>query len=82
MKENEFPVLKVSNIDWDKDHEEYDKLPKDLQLQWGSKEWSIDEVSNWIMQKFDWIFDSINICLLYTSPSPRDLSTSRMPSSA
>ena len=23
-----------------------------------------------------------NICLLYTSPSPRDLSTSRMPSSA
>ena len=27
-------------------------------------------------------FEKINICLLYTSPSPRDLSTSRMPSSA
>ena len=26
--------------------------------------------------------ESDNICLLYTSPSPRDLSTSRMPSSA
>ena len=26
--------------------------------------------------------DFIGICLLYTSPSPRDLSTSRMPSSA
>ena len=26
--------------------------------------------------------DNIRICLLYTSPSPRDLSTSRMPSSA
>ena len=25
---------------------------------------------------------SVNLCLLYTSPSPRDLSTSRMPSSA
>ena len=25
---------------------------------------------------------SISTCLLYTSPSPRDLSTSRMPSSA
>ena len=25
---------------------------------------------------------TINVCLLYTSPSPRDLSTSRMPSSA
>ena len=28
------------------------------------------------------IVDRIYICLLYTSPSPRDLSTSRMPSSA
>ena len=27
-------------------------------------------------------FDQCNNCLLYTSPSPRDLSTSRMPSSA
>ena len=26
--------------------------------------------------------DQYEICLLYTSPSPRDLSTSRMPSSA
>ena len=29
------------------------------------------------------IYDKLRtICLLYTSPSPRDLSTSRMPSSA
>ena len=28
------------------------------------------------------IFHFNNVCLLYTSPSPRDLSTSRMPSSA
>ena len=27
-------------------------------------------------------FEIKKICLLYTSPSPRDLSTSRMPSSA
>ena len=26
--------------------------------------------------------DGLETCLLYTSPSPRDLSTSRMPSSA
>ena len=33
--------------------------------------------------ELDWvILTSNNICLLYTSPSPRDLSTSRMPSSA
>ena len=30
----------------------------------------------------DPIFPWLKICLLYTSPSPRDLSTSRMPSSA
>ena len=29
-----------------------------------------------------WGYETINRCLLYTSPSPRDLSTSRMPSSA
>ena len=28
------------------------------------------------------VHNEINACLLYTSPSPRDLSTSRMPSSA
>ena len=28
------------------------------------------------------LIDEFNYCLLYTSPSPRDLSTSRMPSSA
>ena len=27
-------------------------------------------------------YDMLDSCLLYTSPSPRDLSTSRMPSSA
>ena len=29
-----------------------------------------------------WYEEANNTCLLYTSPSPRDLSTSRMPSSA
>ena len=29
MKENEFPVLKITNIDWDKDHDEFEKLPKE-----------------------------------------------------
>ena len=42
-----------------------------------------DEVKNLtrvaITQDMDW---DPSVCLLYTSPSPRDLSTSRMPSSA
>ena len=61
MKENEFPLLRVTNINWDKDHEELDKLPKNLELRWDSKEWDTKEVSNWLSIKFDWVFDSLNI---------------------
>ena len=61
MKENEFPILKISNIDWDKDHEELDKLPTNFELNWGFKNWNIDEVSEWVSQKFDWVFNSINV---------------------
>ena len=32
--------------------------------------------------KFDFMIELVNICLLYTSPSPRDKRQSRMPSSA
>ena len=39
-------------------------------------------VTKMIPQKYRNIWHGYNICLLYTSPSPRDLSTSRMPSSA
>ena len=35
-----------------------------------------------LLSNYDFPGDDITICLLYTSPSPRDLSTSRMPSSA
>ena len=35
------------------------------------------EAKHWIEEA-----ERIDVCLLYTSPSPRDLSTSRMPSSA
>ena len=61
MKDNEFPVLEVSDIDWDTDHDEYDKLPKRFKLNWGTKNWNIDEVSKWVSMKFDWVFSNLNI---------------------
>ena len=61
MKENEFPVLKISNVEWDEDHEELEKLPRNFELKWGSKNWNVEQVSEWISQKFDWVFNSINI---------------------
>ena len=56
MKDNEFPVLEVSDIDWDNDHDEYDKLPKRFKLNWPTKDWDIDAVSKWVSLKFDWVF--------------------------
>ena len=45
-------------------------------------EMGIDVIPNYDVDQLKLSPDLIVICLLYTSPSPRDLSTSRMPSSA
>ena len=39
-------------------------------------------INSLILDGIDIFVEKIYFCLLYTSPSPRDLSTSRMPSSA
>ena len=45
--------------------------------------WFIDDDRQiYVVVHNDRTEDPLIICLLYTSPSPRDLSTSRMPSSA
>ena len=41
----------------------------------------IDRISLFLSHTIKYLIPVI-VCLLYTSPSPRDLSTSRMPSSA
>ena len=78
MNANEFPVLKITNITWDKDHDEFEKLPKEVELNWGTKTWNIDEVSNWLSIKFDWVFNSLNILLYLGSryPSPESIPVS------
>ena len=57
--------------------EEFEALPKEEQ------EWAVTkEERDEAISKEDNLRDLCYHCLLYTSPSPRDLSTSRMPSSA
>ena len=43
--------------------------------------WNVGEVQ-WLESSYPAGGNGVVSCLLYTSPSPRDLSTSRMPSSA
>lgn len=61
MSKNKFPILKISNIEWDKDHDEFEKLPKGLELEWGSEKWNKDEVSEWLSLQFDWVLSSLKI---------------------
>ena len=50
---------------------------------WGTKNYiQDDEWNNLVWEEYLKQIASINICLLYTSPSPRDRQKSRMPSSA
>ena len=53
--------MRITDVEWDKDHDDFESLPKDFELKWPSKNWNIDEVSKWISIKFDWVFKSINI---------------------
>ena len=43
---------------------------------------SVDYQDSELLEDFEDLFEVHDICLLYTSPSPRDRSVSRMPSSA
>ena len=54
------------------------KLVRDAARQWVKRD--VSPIIEEYAQKAE--FPKQIICLLYTSPSPRDLSTSRMPSSA
>ena len=50
---------------------------------WGRHKTDMDIATTLLPSEVKELFPrSLMVCLLYTSPSPRDLSTSRMPSSA
>ena len=71
----------------------YDKVPG-KSVSWNEADWKkagYRHVPNGVVRRGSYIaknvvlmpcFVNLGACLLYTSPSPRDLSTSRMPSSA
>ena len=58
----------------------------DIQLTVEESQGSVQNVKEVASRTGNYVFTTppvlVKLCLLYTSPSPRDLSTSRMPSSA
>ena len=40
------------------------------------------DVPDGVIEAYEAVVDQVDLCLLYTSPSPRDATLSRMPSSA
>ena len=58
-------------------------MPESVPLHTDVKDWQelTDKEKNLLTQIFR-LFTQSDVCLLYTSPSPRDRSLSRMPSSA
>ena len=50
--------------------------------QWAARDLIDSYGMSTVLELIDYYISISTTCLLYTSPSPRDLSTSRMPSSA
>ena len=61
MHNNNISILKITNIVWDKNSNNYKKLPKELELQWNSSEWTNKEVSIWLSKHFNSILKDLNI---------------------
>tara|TARA_B100000131_G_scaffold254242_1_gene248511 strand:+ start:342 stop:557 length:216 start_codon:yes stop_codon:yes gene_type:complete len=63
-------ILKITNIIWMETIESEKKLPEELKLQWGNKEWNYDQVSNWLNNYFNATIDSFDIKELDDKKSP------------
>ena len=59
-----------------------DASVRKTQLRLALEHLELDDITKTMLDEMDACDEECRPCLLYTSPSPRDLSTSRMPSSA
>ena len=61
MKNNKSPILKISNIKWDQEIKDKRKLPVEIEVEWGGKEWDYNQVSNWLSSYYKAILKSLSI---------------------
>ena len=61
MKNNNLPVLSITNIKWNQTNKGKKRLPGEIELQWGSKQWDYNQVLNWLSSYYNTSIDSLNI---------------------
>ena len=61
MENDRLPILKISNIKWDQESKDKRKLPVEIEVEWGSKEWDYNQVSNWLSSYYKAILKSLSI---------------------
>ena len=74
-------IENASNIQWQNISIIQEKITKDKKIYLYCRSGNRSQKATDILIKLGYE-DVLNICLLYTSPSPRDIPLSRMPSSA
>ena len=61
MENDKLPILKISNIKWNQEIKDKRKLPVEIELAWSGKEWSHNQVSNWLSSYYKAILNSFSI---------------------
>ena len=53
--------LEVTDITWNRPKQDKKELPKELELQWNSRDWTNTEVSQWLSEYFNVKVKSLNV---------------------
>ena len=61
MEMNNPIFLEVTDITWNRPKEDKKELPKELELQWNSRDWTNTEVSQWLSEYFNVKVKSLNV---------------------
>ena len=61
METNNPIFLEVTDITWNRPKEDKKELPKELELQWNSRDWTNTEVSQWLSEYFNVKVKSLNV---------------------
>ena len=50
-----YPLLNITEIDWDTDGEKIEDLPTEVKVEWDRDDWDEDEISDYLSDEYDWL---------------------------